>query len=148
MTRSTSARLGLALRASPDLLLLNANQVTGGVPNGSVSSPPRTGGGLLEHLDPGDRRNLGERRIEVLAPQMDRAQFTLGKQRCQSIPVPSGAAGMRLRQNNGDVGLTAASKCDPAEVTVAYVLAHSQTECVAIEAECCVRIVYQDVDSA
>jgi hypothetical protein len=59
-----------------------------------------------------------------------------------------GAAGMRLRQHDLDLGLTVGDEGDPTEAVVGDLVLHRQAEGIAVEAEGDIGIVDIDVHCA
>ena len=130
------------------LSLLDAKPVARGVAHGGVADAPGLLGRLLQHLDSGRGGDLVEGRVEVVGAEVDRVQLTLGENGREGVPVLLGAARVRLRQYDRDLGLAVGDEGDPAEAAEGDLVAHLQPEGVAVEAESGIGVVDQDVHGA
>src|SRR6185437_17124325 len=141
--RSSAARSG-----APWLGLLDPEPVPGRVADRGVADTPGLAGGFGEHLDAGGLGDLGERSVEVVDPEMDGVELALRQLGGDRIAVLLRAAGMRLREDDADLGLALGDEGDPAKTALLDLELHGQAERVAVEGEGRVGIVDEDVNGA
>src|SRR6516165_3661503 len=147
-----SSLCGVTLRSSRAMsfrlpsrsaLLLNADQVAGGITEGAVANPVRLLGRLLDDLGVAGLQPL-EEAVEVLGGQEDAGVAALGHHlRDGAALVVGDAAARRGRrlQDDGRAGLAGGADRNPAQPAVSDIVADLEAEGVAIEGQGGVRVV-------
>ena len=137
---------------SPRRSALMPARCEAGYPPGSRTAASRTPHGWLagscSTSTPGVAAILSKVASRSSVAEMDRVHLTLGEHCREGVSVLLGAARMRLRQHDPDLGLAVGGEGDPAEAAVGDFVAHRQAEGVAIEDEGGVWVVDEDVHCA